>query len=72
MGIRPVARETGIALSQVADLLHGRAVPRPATRALLIGTVTACATSELGLRAPHDGHDPNVTLAMCLAVFLTF
>ena len=41
MGIRRIARETQIAVSQVADLLHGRASPRPATRAVIVGVVTA-------------------------------
>ena len=67
MGIRRVARESQIALSQVADLLHGRAVPRPATRVVLTGRVTAWAASELGPARLRDNHNPTVVLASYLA-----
>jgi hypothetical protein len=38
MGIRRIARETQIAVSQVADLLDGCASPRPATREIIAVT----------------------------------
>jgi hypothetical protein len=66
MGVRQLARETQIALSQVADLLHGRAVPRPSTRAVLIGTVTVWAGAELAVTPLRDSHDPSVVLAKYL------
>jgi hypothetical protein len=66
IGVRRVARETQIALSQVADLVHGRALPRPATRALIAGTVTAWA-SKFGCDAPDRRQDPNLPLSLCLA-----
>jgi Cdc6-like AAA superfamily ATPase len=48
MGVRRVARETGIALSQVARILHGSSIPRLRTRSLLAATVTPWAAQQLG------------------------
>ena len=68
MGVRKVHRETGIALSQVTELLSGRAVPRATTEALLIGTVSGWAARELGRDQGLAEDDPHAVLAEYLVV----
>ena len=53
LGIRRVARETRLALSQVAHLVHGRATPRLRTRTLITNLVSACATADLPSNEAH-------------------
>jgi hypothetical protein len=47
IGIRRVHRETGLALSQVADRLNGRALPHASTKTLLTNTVTRWVATEI-------------------------
>ena len=47
IGIRRVHRETGLALSHVADLLNGRALPRASTKTLLTNMVTRWVGTEI-------------------------
>lgn len=49
MGIRRIARETGLDRSQLIDLFHGRSNPRPTARALVVDGVATWAAAELGL-----------------------
>jgi len=61
IGIRRLSRATGLALSQIANLLSGRAVPRPATRELITGTVSAWTSSEIGQTPLRDCAQPSMT-----------
>jgi len=67
MGIRRIHRESGLALSQVADLVHGRATPQLATRKLLLRTVTRWAATRSGLAPSRDDRDSDAVIAKYLA-----
>jgi hypothetical protein len=67
IGMRRIARDSQIALSQVADILHGRASPQPTTRAVLAQTVTACAATELGIAGLTTRPDSGALLTSYLA-----
>jgi hypothetical protein len=68
MGVRRMARATGVSLSQVADLLHGRASPRPTTRTRFIEATAALAAVELGFDVTEGGSHPTGMLNAYLRV----
>jgi hypothetical protein len=66
MGVRRLARDTPIALSQVSALLSGRASPRKTTLRLITSTVASWAATQLRF-APNEC-DQTTTLAAYLAM----
>lgn len=64
IGVRRLHRATGISLSQLSDLLNGRAMPQDRTRSRITAEVAALATSELGVRWPARAERNGVSTAL--------
>jgi hypothetical protein len=65
IGIRRMSRATGIALSQMVSVLHGRAAPRARTRAVITDTVIALTGEGLGRRGPVSAQDTASAVTDC-------
>ena len=67
MGIRRLARETGLDRSQLIDVFRERSLSRPATRELLTGTIAIWAAANLGWGLSPCPQGANAVMAAYLA-----
>jgi hypothetical protein len=67
MGIRRLARETGLDRSQLIEVFRARSLSRPATKELLTGTIATWAAANLGCGLSPCLQGANAVMAAYLA-----